>query len=73
MLYIFHYQQSKLSSCSASTTHLGMLRVGRMIRVLRRLSELRHVDVIGPLGVAWVDVIAWDSSGLLDGFVRDFS
>ena len=36
-----------------------------MIRVLRCLSELRHIDVIGPLGVARVDVVAWDSSGLL--------
>ena len=37
-----------------------------MIRVLRRLGELRHVDVVlGPLGVAWVDVGAWDSSRLL--------
>ena len=49
-----------------------MLRVGRMIRVLRRLRELRHVDVIlGPLGVARVDVVAWNSAGLLCDFVRD--
>ena len=43
-----------------------MLWVSRVVRVLRRLGKLRHVDVVlGPLGVAWVDVVAWDSSGLL--------
>ena len=48
-----------------------MLWVGRMVRVLRRLGKLRHVDVVlGPLGVAWVDVVAWDSSGLLRQLVR---
>lgn len=36
-----------------------------MVRVLRRLRQLRHVDVIGPLGKAWVDVSAWGAVGLL--------
>ena len=44
-----------------------MLRVSRMVRVLRRLSELRHIDVIGALGVARVDVVAWDTTRLLRG------
>lgn len=46
-------------------TYLGMLRIGGMVRVLRRLRELRHVDKVRPLGIAWVDVVAWDSAGLL--------
>lgn len=36
-----------------------------MVRVLRRLRQLRHVDVVGPLGVARVDIGAWDAVGLL--------
>lgn len=36
-----------------------------MVRVLRRLRQLRHVDVVGPLGVARVDVGTWDAVGLL--------
>lgn len=43
-----------------------MLWVRRMTRVLRRLRELRHVDVIvGALRVAWVNVGTGDSAGLL--------
>ena len=46
--------------------HMWMLRVGRMIRVLRSLCQLRHIDVIlRTLGVTRVDVGAWDSVGLL--------
>ena len=48
-----------------NTTYLGMLRVGRMVRVLRRLRQLRHVDIAGPLRVARVDVLARDAAGLL--------
>lgn len=36
-----------------------------MVWVLRRLHQLRHVDIVGPLGVAWVDVRARDAIGLL--------
>ena len=43
-------------------TYLGMLRVGGVVRVLRRLRKLRHVDVVLPLGEPRVDVGAWDSS-----------
>lgn len=43
-----------------------MLRVGRMVRVLRRLRQLRHVDVVlRPLRVPRVDVVAGDPSRLL--------
>ena len=48
--------------------YLGVLRVGRMVRILRRLGELRHVDVVLALGVAWVDVGALDAAGLLRVF-----
>ena len=44
-----------------------MIRISRVIRVLRRLRQLRHVHVVGTLGVARVDVVAWDAVGLLDG------
>ncbi len=48
-----------------------MLWVSRMIRILRRLGELWHVDVVlRTLGVAWVDVGAWDSSRLLQQLFR---
>ena len=36
-----------------------------MIRVLRRLRQLRHIDVVGSLCVARIDVGAWDAVGLL--------
>lgn len=68
MLHVCHCQRSNLAVVVSSFyyfTYLGVLWVGRMIRVLRRLSELGHVDKIGPLGVARVDVGAWDSAGLL--------
>ena len=49
-----------------NSTHLGMRRVGRVVRVLRRGGQLRHVDVVvRPLGVAGVDVGAGDAAGLL--------
>ena len=38
-----------------------------MVGVLRRLRQLRHVYVVGALGVARVDVCARDAVGLLDG------
>ena len=37
-----------------------------MVRVLRCLRELRHVDVVvGALRVARIDVATWDTAGLL--------
>ena len=55
-----------VSTFACGCAHLRMLRVRRMIRVLRRLCQLRHVDVVlGPLLVARVDVGARDSAGLL--------
>ena len=45
--------------------YLWMRRIGRMIRVLRRLRQLRHIDVVGSLCVARIDVGAWDAVGLL--------
>ena len=36
-----------------------------MIRILRRLRQLGHIDVVGSLCVARVDVGAWDAVGLL--------
>ena len=43
-----------------------------MIRVLRRLRQLRHVHVVGALGVARVDVCAGHAVGLLDGGLLSF-
>lgn len=42
-----------------------MLWVRRMVRVLRCLRELRHVDEVVALVVARVNVAAGDSAGLL--------
>lgn len=36
-----------------------------MIRVLRRLRQLGHIDVAGSLCVARIDIGAWDAVGLL--------
>ena len=48
-----------------------MLRVRRVVRILSRLSKLRHVDVIlGALRISGVDVVAANAAGLLQGLVN---
>ena len=46
-----------------------MIWVGGMVRVLRRLRQLRHIYVVVSLGETRVDVRAWGAVGLLSLFI----